>query len=143
MLIKEIGKAEVIDIIKKYYEKNYLGQAIKVKVETKKKKFLAEDNLDLDTDELLTNYKICVENIFTVSGYLEYKGCLHKFEEKLTGGVLKKIIASSFEEDEEIDKIEMKNNIKYSFFEEDKITTSFCGVKIQTSKKKNKVLEKN
>ena len=142
MLIKEICRTQLIDIIKRYYQKNYLGQAIKVKVITDKNLSFIEGTSLNNQDDLSSNYKLSIENNFFVMGYLEYDGCLHKFSEKLTAEKLKEIIASSLKENEELNKIEMKNSLRYSFLDDDKIAGSFCGVRVQVSHKKNKVLVK-
>ena len=74
LLIKEIDKKQVVELIKKYYEKNYLGQAIKVRVETRKKmpfydvnkKQDNEANKDNVQNDLFSNYNLSVENLFVV-----------------------------------------------------------------------------
>ena len=146
-MIKEIDKKQVVELIKKYYEKNYLGQAIKVRVETRKKmsfydvnkKQDSEVNKDNVQNDLFSNYNLGVENLFVVMGYLEQDGYLHKFAKRLDGEEIKMIMADALDED--IDKIEMKNKFKYSVFENDKIGSYFSGIKIYTNGKE-KVLSK-
>ncbi len=138
------NKAEVLKIIKRYYEKHYFGQAIKVRVVTDKK--IVSDSEELLERRIVSNYKVSVKNWFLVSGYLESEGILHKFSKVLTSDELKLIISDALNEKNlEIDDMKINNKLKltYSYLEDDKIKANFSGVSVVATKKNEKVLMKN
>ena len=139
MLMVNFDKNQVIKMIKNYYEKNYYGQAIKVRINTRKIVPLIKDDNNLE-NVLFTTYQLSIRNEFLVSGYLEKNGTLHKFEKNLNSDELKMIIADALNcENEEVKKIEMTNHIKFSFSEEDKIGASFEGISVKTYEKTKNV----
>lgn len=134
------NKMEVLKLIKRYYEKCYYGQAIKVRVITRKE--IAKSNEEVLKGSIVSNYNVAVRNVFLVSGYLESEGALHKFSKFLTTEELKLVISEAFnDENLEISDLKMKNKLSYSYLDEDKIKASFSGISVMTTKK-NKVLVK-
>ena len=142
MKVKVIEKKQIVDLIKRYFRSHYYGQAIKVKIRTRKEMQLKDTVLN-QHDCLSSNYNLNVENLFFVTGYLEQNGYLHKFCKKLTLDDLMTIINNYVEDNEEVKKLQMYNSFKYSYFEKDKIECNFLGVIVNIDNKKDKTLIKS
>ena len=135
-----LSKTEILKIIKRYFEKVYFGQAIKVKAIARKQISTNEENAS--NKQNISNYKITVENIFLVSGYLEKDGMLHKFSKILNNDELTVIIKDNYNNDIEIEKIKFHNKFTHSYLENDRLKADLSSVEIKAHNNKNKVLVK-